>query len=136
MAIDKPALSELENRVMMIVWRLGRATADAIRIQLKPGRKLRDSTVRTILRRLEAKGYVRHEVEGRTYHFLPVDASHNVAADAVRGLIERFCNGSIEALLVGMIDREVVTPEKLQQLASRLASEKGQAISINKRRKG
>ena len=43
-----------------------------------------------------------------------------MAVDAVRSIIDRFCNGSVEALLVGMIDREVVSPEKLQELAARI----------------
>jgi BlaI family transcriptional regulator, penicillinase repressor len=136
----KPAISELENTVMAVVWRLGRATADAVRTELKPNRLLRDSTVRTILRRLEEKGYVRHESVGRTYVYSPVDASQIVAADAVRALIDRLCNGSVETLLVGLVDREVVSSEKLQELAKRIAADKTRhpAASKNrtKRRKG
>jgi BlaI family transcriptional regulator, penicillinase repressor len=132
MALHKPTISDLENAVMAVVWRLGRATADAIRIELTPGRRLRDSTVRTVLRRLEEKGYVRHENEGRTYLYLPVDASQNVAADAVRSLIDRLCNGSVEQLLSGMVEREVVSPAKLQELANRIAAAKTQQAKAPK----
>ncbi len=121
---QKPALSDLENKVMSIVWEHGRATAELVRIELKGAQPIKDSTVRTILRRLEEKGYVRHTTEGRTYVYWPTDASQNVAADAVRGIIERFCNGSVEDLLVGRVEREVVSPTKLQQLAKRIATEK------------
>jgi hypothetical protein len=44
-----------------------------------------------------------------------------VATDAVRGIVDRFCNGSVENLLVGMIDDELITPEKLERLARRVA---------------
>jgi BlaI family penicillinase repressor len=83
--------------------------------------QLKDSTVRTILRRLEEKGYVEHEVEGRTYIYRPRVESQHVATDAVRGIIDRFCGGSVEDLLVGMVDDKILTPDKLKQLAVKIA---------------
>ena len=122
---QKPALSGLENKVMRVVWKYGRATADLVRTELEGSQPLKDSTVRTILRRLEEKGYVHHTTEGRTYLYSPTVASQSVAADAVRGIIERFCKGSVENLLVGMVDREVVSAAELQELARRIAAHKG-----------
>lgn len=119
---EKPRLSELENSVMAILWQYGRATAEAVRTELAPTQSLKDSTVRTILRRLEAKGYASHETEGRTFVYIPTAASRTVAADAVRGIINRFCNGSLEDLLVGMVDGEIVSPQRLEELARRIAS--------------
>ncbi|QDV51182.1 BlaI/MecI/CopY family transcriptional regulator [Gimesia fumaroli] len=120
---EKPPLSDLENKVMSIVWNLQEATADQVRQQLESSQTLKDSTVRTILRRLEKKGYVSHRIDGRTYIYAPRERSQNVAADAVRSIIERFCGGSIEALLVGMVDREVISPEKLEELAAKIAQQ-------------
>ncbi len=120
----KPALSELEHSVMAVFWDRGQATADSVRTLLEPERTMKDSTVRTILRRLEGKGYVQHTSEGRTFLYTPIVASRNVAGDAVRGIVERLCNGSVEDLLVGMVDREVVSPEKLRELAERIANAK------------
>ncbi len=81
---------------------------------------MKDSTARTILRRLEEKGFVKHTVEGRTYVYSPTVASRSVATDAVRGIIERFCDGSVEDLLVGMVDDEILSADKLKQLAERI----------------
>lgn len=120
---QKPGLSDLENRVMNIVWEHNEATAESVRTQIEATEPIKDSTVRTILRRLEAKGYVRHRTERRTFVYSPTVASNNAAADAVRSIMERFCNGSIESLLVGLVNREVVSPEKLQELAKRIAKE-------------
>ena len=58
--------------------------------------------MRTVLRRLAEEAFVRHTAKGRTYHHSPTLASRNVAADAVSGNIERFRNGSVEDLFVGM----------------------------------
>jgi BlaI family penicillinase repressor len=120
----KPALSQLEHTVMVVIWKHGQATAESLRTTLGGVQPMKDSTVRTILRRLEAKGYVRHKTVGRTYVYSPAVAPHRVAADAVRRIIERFCQGSVENLLVGMVDREIVSPEKLRELAQRIAKER------------
>lgn len=120
---SKPALSELENKVMAIVWETDEVTAEQVRSRIKLDAPPKESTIRTILSRLTAKGYVRHRTEGRTYLYSATDLSQNVAADAVRGIIDRICKGSVESLLVGMVNREVVSPEKLRELADRIESE-------------
>jgi predicted transcriptional regulator len=115
-------LSALENQVMDVVWQRGHATADQVRTALAGERELKDSTVRTVLRRLEAKGYLRHATAGRTYVYEPRVDAVRAAAEAVRGIIERFCQGSVETLLVGMVDGEIVPAEKLQALADKIAA--------------
>lgn len=117
---DKPRLSSLESAVMQVVWSKGRLTAEEVRLALATRKGLKDSTVRTILRRLEEKGYVEHDVEGRTYVYHPRVEPHNVAAEQVRGIIDRFCRGSVESLLVGMVDDKLITPDKLRELAERI----------------
>ncbi len=116
------ALSALEQQLMDSLWALGSATAESIRERL--ARPLKDSTVRTVLRRLEEKGFVSHEVEGRTYVYRATGARQQVAAKAVRQIIERFCGGSVEQLLVGLVDSEVVDSRQLQRLAAKIAERK------------
>ena len=116
----RPRLSALESAVMDVVWARGRVTADDVRTALARRQDLKDSTVRTLLRRLEEKGYVEHDVEGRTYVYRPRVEPQNVAAQQVRGIIDRFCRGSVEDLLVGMVDDELVSPQTLRQLAERI----------------
>jgi BlaI family transcriptional regulator, penicillinase repressor len=117
---DKPRLSALESAVMQVVWSKGRVTADEVRLALPRRQDLKDSTVRTILRRLEEKGYALHDVEGRTYVYRPRVEPQNVATQQVRGIINRFCRGSVENLLVGMVDDNLITPDKLRELAERI----------------
>jgi len=118
---EKTRLSPLENRVMNVVWQRQTATADDVRSALVRSQPMKDSTVRTILRRLEEKGFVEHSVEGRTFHYTSKLAPQNVATNAVRGIIERFCDGSVENLLVGMVDSELLSAEKLKGLADKIA---------------
>ena len=82
---------------------------------------------------MEEKGYAEHDQDGRTYVYRPKVAQQNVVSDAVRGIIERFCSGSVENLLVGLVDDNVISPEKLRQLADQIdASEVKQ---VKKRKK-
>ena len=128
---NKNPLSPLENKVMNIVWDRGSATAEDVRLALKGDQPIKDSTVRTVLRRLEDKGYAEHTVDGRTYVYAPTVASRSVATDAVRGIIDRFCDGSVEDLLVGMVDDELVSAGTLKRLAAKIAA----AEAAEKKRK-
>jgi len=109
---------------MEIVWERGSVTAEDVRASLAERHPMKESTVRTILKRLEDKGYVKHRVDGRTNVYSGLDAPENVAAKAVRQIIERFCGGSVEQLLVGMVANDVVDEEELERLAKSIAERK------------
>src|SRR5471032_1733154 len=93
-----PELGDLERAVMQLVWANGPVTAEAVRERLS--KPLKESTVRTVLRRLEEKGYIIHRVEGRTYLYEPVEPRGRVAARAVQRIVDWICNGSVEEVLV------------------------------------
>ncbi len=114
-------LSELENLIMSVLWGTPAATVEDVRAALAGRHPMKESTARTILNRLEEKGYIRHAVEGRTNVYAVVDAPHKVAASAIRQIIDRFCGGSVEQLLVGMVNNDVVDERELQRLAQRIA---------------
>ena len=117
-----PDLGELEREVMRLVWSGGPITAEEIRERLD--RNPKESTVRTVLRRLEDKGYVTHTVEGRTFHFAAAEKRGAVAAKAVQRIVNWFCNGSIEEVLVGMVDNAALDPRQLQALSDKIAKAK------------
>ena len=117
-------LSELEHVLMERLWAQGPASAEQIREALAASHPMKDSTVRTILRRLEEKGYITHRAEGRTYVYAGVEPPRDVAASAVRNIIDRFCGGSVEQLLLGMVNNDVVDERELQRLAQRIAKRK------------
>ncbi len=116
----QPGLSRLEQQVMDCIWRHGGISAEACREQLLPQRVLKDSSIRTILRRLEEKGYCRHRLEGRTYIYEARQARPAVAAAAARQVLERFCGGSVEQLLLGLVEHEGLDPAELERLAQRI----------------
>lgn len=122
----RKGLSELEHLVMEFLWSRESATADDVRSALGANRVLKDSTVRTVLRRLESKGYVSHRTVGRTFLYRGLERPQNVAVRAVRQIIDRFCGGSVEELLVGMVENEILDRQELQELAKKIGRLKAQ----------
>jgi predicted transcriptional regulator len=123
MDANLPDLGDLEREVMQRVWAEGPVTAEAVRARLE--RRLKESTVRTVLRRLEDKGYVTHTVDGRTYVYRAAAPRGRVAAKAVQRIVDWFCNGSVEEVLVGMVDAAMLDQRQLRLLADKVAKAKG-----------
>jgi BlaI family penicillinase repressor len=109
-------LTELENEVMRAVWDAGPCSVDAVHQTVSRKRSLKETTIRTLLRRLEQKGYLRHKEDGRAYIYQAVEPARNLAARAVRQIIDRFCQGSVEELVSGMVESKVLSKRELDNL--------------------
>jgi BlaI family penicillinase repressor len=119
---DPAELGELERSILELVWRNRIQSADQVRERLEQaGRPLKESTIRTVLRRLEEKGYLEHTLENRTFLYRPAETRQAVAGRAVQRIVDWFCEGSVEALLVGMVDSKMLDRDELQRLADRIA---------------
>lgn len=117
-------LGEVEQAVLEHVWAHGPCSAEACREALASTRPMKESTIRTVLRRLEEKGYVNHTIEGRTFIFSASQDRQNVAVRAVKSIIDRFCGGSAEELVIGMVDHAVLDRKQLERLTRKIAEEK------------
>jgi predicted transcriptional regulator len=118
-----PPLGDLEHEVMQLIWTRGPATADRVR-KLMP-RRLKDATIRTVLRRLEEKGYVKHSIDGRTFVYEAVEQRKEVAAKAVKRIVDWFCEGSLDELLSGMVESALLDRKHLLALTAKLNAKKG-----------
>lgn len=115
----KSPLTELENDVMQAVWDAGPCTVEAVHQTVARNRSIKETSVRTLLRRLEQKGYLTHEEEGRAYVYRAAGRasdSRSLAAHAVRQIIDRFCRGSVEELVSGMVDARVLSKGEMDRL--------------------
>ena len=117
-------LTELQQAILDQLWSDGPATAERIREALLPAHRLKDSSVRTLLRRLEARGYVSHRLDGRTFVYEATMAPKRVAAHNVRQIIDRFWSGSVEQFLTGMVDEKILTSAEIARLARKIGQAK------------
>jgi BlaI family transcriptional regulator, penicillinase repressor len=118
--ITRRPLTELQQRILDRLWSAGPATAEQIREALLPAHRLKDSSVRTLLRRLEVRGYVSHRLEGKTFVYEATMTPKRVAAHSVRQIIDRFWSGSVEQFLTGMVDEKILTTAEITRLARRI----------------
>lgn len=101
---------------MRVVWDSGPSTVDTVHQSVSRTRNLKEATTRTLLRRLEQKGYLTHKEEKRAYVYQAVEPSRSLAARAVRQIIDRFCQGSVEELVSGMVDAQVLNKTEMDRL--------------------
>jgi len=109
-------LTGLENDVMRAVWDAEPCTVEAVHQAVSRTRSLKETTTRTLLRRLEQKGYLKHEADGRVYVYRAVEPARSLAARAVRQIIDRFCQGSMEDLVSGMVEANVLSEKDREGL--------------------
>jgi BlaI family penicillinase repressor len=117
-------LTELENEVMKAVWDQGPCSVETVHLAVAEKRHLKETTTRTLLRRLEQKGYLQHEAKGRAYIYRAVEPASSLAARAVRQIIDRFCRGSVEELVSGMVEAKVLDKSELDRLEEFVRSRK------------
>ena len=115
-------LSRRERQIMDTLYQLGRATAGDL-MRALPGEPS-DSTVRTQLRVLEAKGHVRHEEEGLRYVYLPVVPRRVVRKSALKHLVNTFFDGSVEKVVAALLgpDGGRLSDEELDRIAEIVAN--------------
>ena len=114
----RPPLGDLEHELLTILWTHGEMTAFAVRKHVS--RKLKDPTIRTVLRRLEDKGYVTHSVVSGTFIYRATDSAEAAAASAVQGIVDGYCGGSLERVLRGLVDAGFVDTTRLEALIGKI----------------
>jgi predicted transcriptional regulator len=129
-------LGELEQQVLEFLWENGPATGEAVRTAVGKDRPLTDSTIRTVLRRLEAKQVVQHDMDGTKFLYSAVHEPRKVATDAVLHVLKKFCRGSVEELLTGLVDHRVVDSAELKRLAAKIEAHEKSAAAKTATKRG
>jgi predicted transcriptional regulator len=111
-----PGLTDGEARLMAILWEKGRATVAEVQAALKGGHRVTYSTVQTMLRILESKGYVRHEKAGRAFIYRPILDERQARRRALRHVLSRLFHDSPSLLVLNVLEDERLDPEELERL--------------------
>ena len=116
--MDDLTFADRELDVMAVLWELGSGTVTEVRDRLPAD--LAYTTVLTILRNLETKGFLRHEEEGKAHRYFPLVQRQAAERSALARLVDRLFHGSPELLLTRLVDDPALTPEQLQRMRRQL----------------
>ena len=109
-------LTPQELELMKIVWQKGQATVRDVYETLLEHRKIAYTTVMTMMRVLEKKGYVKTHRANRAYVYRPARPQRQVVRSMVREFVDRVFNGSAQPLLVHLVEDRRLSPKELEEL--------------------
>ena len=117
---DKRILGKVEYMIMKVVWGRGEATSrDVLRVFSKR-REVAYTTIMTMMRQLEQKGFLKHREENRTYVYKPLIPQEEVEKSMLRDFISHVFEGSYRNLVNALYKHEDVSREELMDLVSGL----------------
>ena len=127
-------LTELQIAVMRVLWEKGDATVAEIWEALRPERGLAQTTVATLLSRLEKRGVVAHKSRARQYVYRATVTESEVRRVMVRDLTERLFDGDVAALMSHLLTGREVTPGDLARVKKLVeAQESGKEVGRAKK---
>lgn len=116
-----PPLTKAEEEIMQYIWKLERCTvSEIIKETGQPDQP--HSTISSIVRILEKKGYVDHKAYGRTYEYFPVVDKEGVVKRRLEHLVSDYFEGSANALVNFLVKEKDLSPEDLKKLLDKLGS--------------
>lgn len=120
----KTGLTQLELRIMQVIWRCGSSTVSAVQAELEP--PLAYTTVQTMLNILERKGKLRRELQGRAYVYTAKVTEAKALGQGLRDLIDRMFGGSSEELVMSLLKNRQIDAKKLAELTERFNVEESE----------
>ena len=113
------SLTKAEEEIMKDIWSLDRCTVSDI-IDRMEDPKPPHSSISSIVRILERKGFVDHKAYGRTYEYFPLISKEEYSKGSVISLIQEYFNGSTPQLVSFLVAKEETSIEELQELIKAL----------------
>jgi predicted transcriptional regulator len=115
-----PNLTEAELKLMNILWKIGPASVSQVVEALPTDPPVAYSTVLTLLRILENKGYLRHTKNGRAFIYEPIVGSKEASSNAIQHLVSRFFGGSTGQLVLKLLDEEQLNAAELKRIKKKI----------------
>jgi predicted transcriptional regulator len=110
-------LTEQELEIMKVIWERERVTVRDVYEALLERRKVAYTTVMTMMKILEQKGFLKKSQEDRAYVYRPAQAKRQVIGAMVKDFINRVFNGSAEPLLVHLVEEHHLSQKDLEEIA-------------------
>ena len=112
-----PTLTPHELAIMKVVWKRKKATVRDVYETLLKRRKVAYTTVMTMMKILETKGYLKKSQEDRAYVYRAAQPKRQVIGAMVREFVNRVFNGSAEPLLVHLVEEHHLSQKDLEEIA-------------------
>ena len=116
-----PQISEAEYEVMKIIWDHAPISTNEIVELLSKTKTWSPKTMQTMMIRLEKKGAVRHEKEGRLYIYSPIVRKEDYVDMESRSFLNRFYNGTLNSMVSSFIENDKLSDEDIHELKKLLA---------------
>lgn len=116
-----PELTPAQGEIMEIIWELGEVSANDVRRVLSRTRPVARNTVRTLLERIEEKGWLTHREDGRTFLYSAAQPRQATIGQKVQQVIETVCGGRPEALVTALLDYRGLSRDELERIRRMLA---------------
>ena len=113
---ELPELTPAQGEIMDIVWERGELSASEVRRVVSRTRKVARNTIRTLLERMEEKGWLTHRAEGRTFLYSAARPRRETIGQKVREIVDNVCGGSAEALVAALLDYRGLEPDELERI--------------------
>ena len=117
-------LSEKQREIMEVVWQLGKASVFEVRDELSKHREVARNTVRTMMERLEEKGWLTHQVIGRTYFYSALIPRHVSLGERIVDIVDKACGGKPENLMTALLEYRGLSAGELERIQTMLAGAK------------
>ena len=109
-------LGRLETQIMNVVWEKGLATVREVKRVLRKGEKPAYSTILTMMRKLEGKGYLEHDVRDRTFVYRASIDQQDVRRNILGDLVQRLFDGSPSLLVNSLLEQGNISNEEMLEI--------------------
>lgn len=120
-------LTKAEEEIMQYIWELDRCTVSQIIEQMDVKDKIPHSTISSIVRILEKKGYVDHKAYGRTYEYFPVITKEDYSKKTIRSIVSNYFEGSMNQLVSFLVKEKDLDINELSELIQEYKKEEKDA---------
>ena len=113
-------MTKVEEEIMQIIWQLGRCTVRDVIDHLKQEPVPPHSTISSVVRILEKKGFVNHKAYGRTYEYFPIITKEEYSKTSLQSLIKDYFGGSAQRLVSFLVQKEDLSVDEISEMMDKL----------------
>jgi len=122
-------LGDLQLRIMKVIWEQGSVTVNDVQKALLPEKELAYTTVATMLRKMEAKGLIRHDVQDRTFIYQALVKEASISKSLAGDLLDKLFEGSLTGMVSHLLTAREVSGEELEELEQLIQTKKKEQTS-------